>query len=110
MRESYDEGVASHIGPESCGGGSNAMAEALTGVRAGQVLSREMLVNSGVLTIWVSRKAIPGMSLTRDMSGPRAVGDHGAYGNTLHGNREILCPPLSEESQGRIGKSKDIIQ
>jgi len=50
------------------------------------------------------------MSLTRDMCGPRAVGDLGAYGNTLHGNREILCPPLSEEYQGRIGKSKDTIQ
>ncbi len=49
------------------------MAEALTEARAGQVLSREMLVNSGVLTIWVSRKATPGMSLTRDMCGPRAV-------------------------------------
>ncbi len=63
MKESYDEGVESHIGPESCGGGSNAMCEALKGVRAGQVLSREMHVNSGVLTIWVSRKATPGMSL-----------------------------------------------
>jgi len=49
------------------------MAEALTEARAGQVLSREMLVNSGVLTIWVSRKATPGMSLARDMCGPRAV-------------------------------------
>jgi hypothetical protein len=28
----------------------------------------------------------------------------------LHGNREILCPPLSEGYQGRIGKSKDTIQ
>jgi len=110
MKESYDEGVANHIGSESCGGGSNAMAEALTGVRAGQVLSREMHVNSGVLTIWVSRKATPGMSLTRDMSGPRAVGDLGAYGNTLHGNREILCPLSVEEYEGRIGKSKDAIQ
>ncbi len=109
MRESYDEGVASHIGPESCGGGSNAMAEALTGVRAGQVLSREMHVNSGVLAIWVSRNNTRHV-VTRDMSGPCAVGDLGAYGNTLHGNREILCPPLSEESQGRIGKSKDTIQ
>ncbi len=69
-----------------------------------------MRVNSGVLTIWVSRKATPSMSLTRDTSGPRAVGDLGAYGNTLHGNRDILCPPLSEEYQGRIGKSKDTIQ
>jgi len=103
MRESYDEGVASHIGLEACGGGSNAMAEALTGVRAGQVWSRELLVNSGVLTIWVSRKATPGMSLTQDTSGPRAVGDLGAYGNTLHGNWEILCPPLSEGKRAALG-------
>jgi RNA-directed DNA polymerase len=47
MKEPYGEGVASHIGPESCGGGSNAAAEALTGVRAGQVLSREMLLFQG---------------------------------------------------------------
>lgn len=47
MKEPYDEGLASHIGPESCGGGSNAAAEALTGVRAGQVLSREMLLFQG---------------------------------------------------------------
>jgi hypothetical protein len=35
MKEPYGEGVASHTGPESCGGGSDAIAEALTGVRAG---------------------------------------------------------------------------
>ncbi len=43
MKEPYDEGLASHIGPESCGGGSNGTAEALTGVGAGQVWSREIL-------------------------------------------------------------------
>ncbi len=43
MKVPYDEGVANHIGPESCGDSSNAMAEALTGVRVGQVMSREML-------------------------------------------------------------------
>jgi len=47
MREPYDEGLANHIGPESCGGGSNGTAEALTGVRAGQALSREMLLFQG---------------------------------------------------------------
>jgi len=47
MKEPYGEGVASHTGPESCGGGSNVAAEALTGVRAGQVLSREMLLFQG---------------------------------------------------------------
>ena len=47
-----DEGVAIRVGPESCGGGSNAMAEALTGVRAGQVLSREILFTFRVPTLW----------------------------------------------------------
>jgi hypothetical protein len=66
MKEPYDEGLASHIGPESCGDASNGMAEALTGVRAGQVLSREMLAYSRVPTEWVSRKATPFVSITRD--------------------------------------------
>ena len=39
MRESYGEGVASRTGPESCVG----VGEALTGVLAGRVLSRESL-------------------------------------------------------------------
>jgi len=47
MKEPCDEDLASHIGPESCGGGSNGTAEALTGVRTGRVLSREMLPFQG---------------------------------------------------------------
>lgn len=35
----YDEGVAFHIGPESCAGGREAVREALAGVRVGQPLS-----------------------------------------------------------------------
>src|ERR1051326_9624800 len=35
----HDEGVANHIGPESCAGGREAAREALTGVRVGQPLS-----------------------------------------------------------------------
>ena len=73
MKESYDEGLANHIGPESCGGGSNAMAEALTGVRAGRAVSREILVNSRAPTPWVRWKAKPGVLLARDMLGLCAV-------------------------------------
>ena len=86
------------------------MAEALTEVSIGQVLSREMLVNFRVPTLWVSRKAILGVSLWRDMFGLCAVGDLGMYGSTLHGNREI---PYSSPHGGygdRIGKSKDVIR
>src|SRR4029450_2415867 len=35
----YDEGVAIHIGPESCADGRETAREALTGVRVGQPLS-----------------------------------------------------------------------
>jgi hypothetical protein len=36
-----DEGVAIHIGPESCAVAREGLGEALTGVRIGQPLSRE---------------------------------------------------------------------
>ena len=36
MKELYEKGVATHLGPESCGVVREDLAEALTGVRAGQ--------------------------------------------------------------------------
>jgi len=42
MKVRYREGVAIHSGPESCGVGREAAAEALTGEAAGQPLSREI--------------------------------------------------------------------
>ena len=41
MKESYAEGLATHSGPESCGVSRKGRAEALTGVGAGWVWSRE---------------------------------------------------------------------
>src|SRR6266496_827862 len=41
VRVHHDEGVAIHIGPESCAGGREAVREALTGECAGQPLSHE---------------------------------------------------------------------
>jgi hypothetical protein len=43
----HDEGVATHIDPESCTGGREAVREALTGERAGQPLSRENIDSPG---------------------------------------------------------------
>ncbi len=45
MQEPYNEGLASHIGPESCGCAGNGLPEALTGEDAGRVLSRVSLYN-----------------------------------------------------------------
>ncbi len=42
MKASYVEGIANHNGPESCGAAREGGVEALTGGRAGRVLSREI--------------------------------------------------------------------
>jgi len=105
MQKSYGEGVASHIGPESCAVVCKGQGEALTGVRAGRVLSRENYQNSGSRRRYGARKATVDASLARDASTPCAVVDpESTHGNTSHGNREI---PWSPPEGGRIGKSKD---
>jgi len=50
MKVPYDEGIASHIDPESCADARKGIGEALTGEKAGQVLSREKRLKSGVPT------------------------------------------------------------
>jgi hypothetical protein len=40
MKESYESGLATHIGPESCGAAREGGVEALTGESAGRVFSR----------------------------------------------------------------------
>lgn len=42
MRVPCEEGVATHLDPESCGRAREGTVEALTGARAGVVLSREI--------------------------------------------------------------------
>jgi hypothetical protein len=43
MQESYDKGIAIHVGPELCVASREAGCEALVGVRAGRVLSPEIV-------------------------------------------------------------------
>ena len=51
MKVPYDEGPASHIGPESCAGDREGAGEALTGESAGRALSRESEFNFRVPTV-----------------------------------------------------------
>ena len=77
MEELYGEGIANHIGSESCAGGGNVMGEALTGVHAGWVLSRERFNGSGRRRCWQGRKTISATSLRRDVSrAPRGRRPH----------------------------------
>ena len=112
MKESYVEGLAAHSGPESCVAARKGRGEALTGVRAGRVLSRESnlclradlrgadAVGEGGRPHWAHRyremRRAPARSETPSM-----------YGNTSRENREIPCPPVADGVAGRVGKSKD---
>jgi RNA-directed DNA polymerase len=107
MKESHVEGLANHSGTESCVEWRDSLGEALTGVGAGRVLSRE--INS-------VRDADPLMRWGRQQSAcrvgkawryPARSETPGMHGNNLRENREILrLPKLAR--LGRIVKSKDV--
>ena len=78
MQVSYDEGVATHIGPESCAVAREGFGEALTGGRIGQPLSRERFL-FWVPTPCLWRKAAhPGAS-SRAPGRPGVVRDPCVY-------------------------------
>ena len=112
MRESYDEGLASHVGPESCAVVCKDQGEALTGVRAGRILSRENCDaptgSPGSRRRRTVRKAKADVSVTRDAAAPCAVGDPAACTETPRTGIGRSPGRLDIERRGgRIEKSKD---
>ena len=75
MKESYECEVATHIGPESCGAAREGGVEALTGERAGRVLSRVRTFTPGRRRCKEKRKATSGAPISRDATESRAVRD-----------------------------------
>ena len=59
MQESYEKGVAIHLGPELCVVSREAEREALAGARAGRVLSPEIRQSLGCRRRSLGRKATP---------------------------------------------------
>jgi hypothetical protein len=107
MKESYVEGLAAHGGPESCVVAREGRGEALTGVRAGRVLSRERSSLRGADAVEVRGRPHLGHRY-REMSGDPARSETPCmYGNTSRENREVPCPPAEDGLAGRVGKSKD---
>jgi|SRR5919106_1670640 hypothetical protein len=81
MKVLHGEGVAIHTGPESCAGAGDRTREALTGGRAGRVLSREKGTPSETAgrlerrRCRATRKATLRGPLARGTRGLRAVRD-----------------------------------
>ena len=92
MRVPYGEGVASHTGPESCGGGREAVAEALTGVRAGRVLSLENVIVR-------SADAVASCGRQQRTRRPREAHPHSAWSKTpcMHASTSLGRRSLPRE-------------
>jgi hypothetical protein len=107
MKESYVEGLANHNGSESCVERRDPLGEALTGVRAGRVLSREInsVRDADLLMTWGRQQSTGRMGKASRY--PARSETPGMHGNNLRENREILRPP-KQARLGRIVKSKDV--
>ena len=107
MKESYVEGLATHSGPESCGVARESNTEALTGVRAGRVFSRERSKVRDADAVRIAEGTIVARRYREMRLSPARSQTPCTYGNTLHENRETLGPPAAGGVAGRVGKSKD---
>ena len=99
MKESYVEGLASYGGPESCVHIREGVGEALTGVRAGRVLSRvihaprrELWVVRGAEAVGACRRPHRCCRIGEAASDPARSETPRTRGNISHGNREIPRP------------------
>ena len=108
MKESYGEGLATHTDPESCGATWEGGVEALTGVRAGRVFSRERESLRDADAVRRSGRHHPAHRHREMRRSPARSETPCTYGNTSHENREIPCPPAADGATGRVGKSKDV--
>jgi RNA-directed DNA polymerase len=109
MRKSYGEGVATHTDPESCGAACEGGVEALTGARAGRVLSRVSTFLRDADAVGESGRLHLEHRDREMLEGPARSETPCTYGNTSHENREVLClPSTTGNVEGRVGKSKDV--
>jgi len=111
MKVSYVEGLATHGGPESCAGAGNRGREAVTGGRAGWVLSREIHA--------LRKQVLRGADVVEDGGRPHSVRRYGEaqrdparsetpgmHAGTLRGNREIPCPSVGRGPADRTENPK----
>jgi RNA-directed DNA polymerase len=107
MKESYAEGLATHSGLESCGASREGSVEALTGVHAGRVLSRERSKVRDADAVGIAEGTTATHRHREMRPGPARSQTPRTYGNTSHENREVLGSPAADGAAGRVGKSKD---
>ena len=107
MEKSYGEGLATHTDPESCGVVCKGGVEALTGERAGRVLSRERTSLRDADAVGGSGRRYPRHRHREMPWSPARSETPCMYGHTSRENRESSGLPVADGAAGRVGKSKD---
>src|SRR5579862_5490620 len=109
MQESYDKGVAIHVGPELCVACREVGCEALVGARAGRVLSPEIVRVGGADAVPSGGRPHPVHRYGEMDEDPTGSETPRMHGNTSRAKREI--PGFSISQSGRLtersGKSGD---
>ena len=99
MRVSHDEGMASHVGPESCGGDREATVEALTGEGVGWVSSREKAKVRSADDVRPSEGNTGRVARQRQTRrAPRGLQTPGTHRSISRGSREIPGPARPKSS------------
>jgi RNA-directed DNA polymerase len=101
MKESHGEGLANHTGPESCIGTGNGAGEALTGVRAGWVLSPEIKRVPGADGLPIRGKQHCSHRYGEGWAGPAGSEIPCMHESSLRGNREALRLTLAGRAKVR---------
>jgi hypothetical protein len=107
MKVPDGEGPATHTGPESCATVGNHGREALTGERAGRVLSRERTFLRGADAVEESGRRDRTYRYREVRTDPTRSETPHMHASTSNGTRESPCLPPADGAGGRIGKSKD---
>ena len=119
MKVSYVEGLASYGGPESCVRIREGGIEALTGVRAGRVLSRVIHApglrsrdDRGAEAVEISRRPHRVCRIGEAGMDPARSQTPRTRGNISHGSREIPRPAAATARESlaaaRIDKPKGV--
>jgi hypothetical protein len=108
----YVEDLADHDGPESCVGAREGGGEALTGVHAGRVSSREKLKVQGADAVEIGGRQHGTARHGEHRPNPAWSKTSRTHASHLQGNRDIhwLAIWESPSQAARIGKGAPVIR
>src|SRR5260370_1645527 len=98
MKKSYESGVATHIGSESCGAAREGGVEALTGERAGRVFSCVSKLLRDADAVGESGRLHRAHRCRKVYQSPARSETPCTYGNTSRGTREVEGRELAKGS------------